>query len=96
MKQVAVVLAILLLCCSCTDTQKSSAASSVISVASSTGASAEAKKFLADVKARMAKEVKPEYFKSDEWKAFVDSYWRGYNQGQQQMLHPDYVTEYTY
>ena len=49
-----------------------------------------AEKVLADTKAKLAKEVKPEYFESDEWKAFVDAYWEGYNQGQEQMKEPEY------
>lgn len=49
-----------------------------------------AEKILADIKAELAKEVKPEYFESDEWKAFVDAYWKGYNQGQAQMKEPEY------
>ena len=49
-----------------------------------------AEKVLADTKAKLAKEVKPEYFESDEWKAFVDAYWKGYNQGQEQMKEPEY------
>jgi glycyl-tRNA synthetase beta subunit len=49
-----------------------------------------AEKVLADIKAKLAKEVKPEYFESDEWKAFVDAYWEGYNQGQEQMKEPEY------
>ena len=49
-----------------------------------------AEKVLADIKAELAKEVKPEYFESDEWKAFVDAYWKGYNQGQEQMKEPEY------
>lgn len=50
----------------------------------------EAEKILADIKAQLAKEVKPEYFESDEWKAFVDAYWEGYNKGQEQMKEPEY------
>jgi glycyl-tRNA synthetase beta subunit len=49
-----------------------------------------AERILADTKAKLAKEVKPEYFESDEWKAFVDAYWEGYNQGQKQMKEPEY------
>ena len=49
-----------------------------------------AEKVLADTKAKLAKEVKPEYFESDEWKAFVDAYWEGYNKGQEQMKEPEY------
>ena len=49
-----------------------------------------AEKLLADTKAKLAEEVKPEYFESDEWKAFVDAYWKGYNQGQEQMKEPKY------
>ena len=51
---------------------------------------ASAEKVLADTKAKLAKEVKLEYFESDEWKAFVDAYWEGYNQGQEQMKEPEY------
>ena len=51
---------------------------------------ADAEKVLADIKAELAKTVKPEYFESDEWKAFVDAYWEGYNQGQEQMKEPEY------
>lgn len=54
------------------------------------GRLASAEKLLADIKAKLAKEVKPEYFESDEWKAFVDAYWKGYNQGQAQMKEPEY------
>ena len=50
----------------------------------------QAEELLADIKAQLAKEVKPEYFESDEWKAFVDAYWEGYNQGQEQMKEPEY------
>lgn len=50
----------------------------------------DAEKILADIKAQLAKEVKPEYFESDEWKAFVDAYWEGYNQSQEQMKEPEY------
>lgn len=50
----------------------------------------DAEKVLADIKAELAKTVKPEYFESDEWKAFVDAYWEGYNQGQAQMKEPEY------
>ena len=49
-----------------------------------------AEKVLADTKTKLAKEVKPEYFESDEWKAFVDAYWEGYNQGQEQMKEPEH------
>lgn len=49
-----------------------------------------AEKVLADIKATLAKEVKPEYFESDEWKAFVDAYWESYNKGQEQMKEPEY------
>lgn len=49
-----------------------------------------AEKVLVDIKAKLAKEVKPEYFESDEWKAFVDAYWEGYNKGQEQMKEPEY------
>lgn len=50
----------------------------------------DAERILADIKAQLAKEVKPEYFESDEWKAFVDAYWEGYNQGQEWMKEPEY------
>lgn len=61
-----------------------------IEQAEKTGRLASAEKVLADTKAKLAKEVKPEYFESDEWKAFVDAYWEGYNQGQEQMKEPEY------
>ena len=38
----------------------------------------------------MAKEIKPEYFESEEWKAFVRSYWDGYNKGQEMMKDPEF------
>lgn len=50
----------------------------------------DAENILADIKDQLAKEVKPEYFESDEWKAFVDAYWEGYNQSQEWMKEPEY------
>ena len=50
----------------------------------------EAKKILQGIKERTAKEVKPEYFESEEWKAFVKSYWEGYNKGQEMMKNPEF------
>lgn len=62
----------------------------VIEQAEKTSRLSSAEKLLADIKAKLAKEVKPEYFESDEWKAFVDAYWEGYNKGQEQMKEPEY------
>ena len=50
----------------------------------------EAEKILQETKERMAEEVKPEYFESEEWKAFVRSYWEGYNKGQEMMKNPEF------
>lgn len=50
----------------------------------------EAEKILQGIKERMAEEVKPEYFESEEWKAFVRSYWEGYNKGQEMMKNPEF------
>ncbi len=61
-----------------------------IEQAEKTSRLSDAEKVLADIKAKLAKEVKPEYFESDEWKAFVDAYWEGYNQSQEQMKEPEY------
>ena len=50
----------------------------------------DAEKFLQELKEHVAKEVKPEYFESKEWKAFVKSYWEGYNKGQEMMKNPEF------
>ena len=52
-----------------------------------------AKQILVETKEKTAETVKPEYFESDEWKAFVDAYWKGYNEGQKQMKNPEYKLE---
>ena len=49
-----------------------------------------AKQILVETKEKTAETVKPEYFESDEWKAFVDAYWDGYNKGQESMKEPEY------
>lgn len=53
-----------------------------------------AKQILSEIKEELAEDVKPEYFESDEWKAFVDGYWDGYNKGQDQMKEPEYMEGY--
>jgi len=50
----------------------------------------EAEKILQGIKEHMAKEVKPEYFESEEWETFVKSYWEGYNKGQEMMKNPEF------
>ena len=50
----------------------------------------DAEKILQGIKERMTEEVKPEYFESEEWKAFVRSYWKGYNKGQEMMKNPEF------
>lgn len=50
-----------------------------------------AKQILVETKEKTAETVKPEYFESDEWKAFVDAYWDGYNKGQEFMKEPEYM-----
>lgn len=50
-----------------------------------------AKQILVETKEKTAETVKPEYFESDEWKAFVDAYWDGYNKGQESMKDPEYM-----
>lgn len=75
----------------CTQAEKEAGAKTAISTVKKTGSLAAAKKYLADVKAKMAKTVKPEYFKSKEWKMFVDAFWKGYNDGQKQMKNPEYM-----
>lgn len=74
----------------CTPDQLEEQGGKVIEQAEKTSRLSSAEKVLADTKAKLAKEVKPEYFESDEWKAFVDAYWEGYNQGQEQMKEPEY------
>ena len=49
-----------------------------------------AKQILVETKEKMSETVKPEYFESDEWKAFVDGYWNDYNKGQERMKNPEY------
>jgi hypothetical protein len=65
---------------------------------SNTAAKDAAKKYIADVKERLQKTQKPEYFQSAEWKAFVDSFWQGYNKAQQQSKDPQLMSssEITY
>ena len=79
----------------CTPDQKASKLSNAEKVLADTpdqkaSRLSSAEKVLEDIKAKLAKEVKPEYFESDEWKAFVDAYWESYNQGQEQMEEPEY------
>lgn len=79
MKRLAVVLLIILLVfqlVACTNEKSSSLE--------------EAEKILQEIKERMAEEVNPEYFESEEWKAFVKSYWEGYNKGQEMMKNPEF------
>ena len=79
--------------CFGTPKQKQKAAEKVITQGTKSGSLAAAEKVLADTKTRLAKDVKPEYFESDEWKAFVDAYWKGYNEAQKQMKNPEYKLE---
>ena len=55
------------------------------------GQLAAAKKYIANVKAKMQETVKDEYFESAEWTSFVDAFWDGYNQGQEMMKNPQYM-----
>ena len=82
----------------CTSDQIEEQGDKAIVQAEKTSKLSSAEKVLADIKAELAKEVKPEYFESDEWKAFVDAYWEGYNQGQEQMKEPEYkdITDIQY
>ena len=96
MKRIIVTILIatsLLTLAACTEDQKNKAAVEAIETAEVSSNVAAAQKYLTEVKKRMAEEVKPEYFDSEEWRAFVDAYWQGYNEGQKQMLHPEYITE---
>lgn len=74
----------------CAPAQKEKATDKVITQVTNVNSLAAAEKVLVDIKTRLAKDVKPEYFESDEWKAFVDAYWKGYNEGQKQMKNPEY------
>ena len=71
-------------------TSKLSSAEKVLADTDKTNGLSSAEKVLENIKAKLAKEVKPEYFESDEWKAFVDAYWESYNKGQEQMKEPEY------
>lgn len=87
MKRLAVVLLAILLVfqlVACTYEQKA------IESAEKSSSLEEAEKILQGIKERMAEEVKPEYFESEEWKAFVRSYWEGYNKGQEMMKDPEF------
>jgi hypothetical protein len=57
-----------------------------------------AKEYLAAVKDEMRKTVKESYFETTEWHAFVDAYWKGYNEQQKHMITPVYmpISEITY
>jgi hypothetical protein len=87
------ILVVSMTACTGTHEHKQKAADKVITQATKAGSLAAAEKVLADTKTRLAKDVKPEYFASAEWKAFVDAYWKGYNQGQEQMKNPEYKLE---
>ena len=73
----------------CTAAEKQQASEVAIEQVSKASDLRDAEDFLVDVKKRMAKEVSEDYFASAEWKAFVDSFWNGYNEGQQQMKSPE-------
>lgn len=75
----------------CKNEVKQNTANLAIEHAKESDSKQAAKDVLADIKSRMTKEVKPEYFTSDEWKMFVDAYWNGYNKGQEQMKLPNYM-----
>lgn len=93
MKRLAVVLLASLLVfqlAACTYEQKEQGAEKAIESAEKSSSLEEAEKILQGIKERMAKEVKPEYFESEEWKAFVKSYWEGYNKGQEMMKDPEF------
>lgn len=78
MKRVIVLLiAMVILLAACVATEKQSSLEA-------------AKQILVETKEKTAETVKPEYFESDEWKTFVDAYWKGYNKGQEQMKNPEY------
>lgn len=47
--------------------------------------------YVEDVKLRLKDQVSEDYFESDEWKAFVDAFWKGYNEGQSKMRKPEYM-----
>jgi len=90
MKRLAVILLASLLIfqlSACTSEQKEQGA---IERAEKSSSLEEAEKILQGIKEHMAKEVKPEYFESEEWKAFVRSYWEGYNKGQEMMKNPEF------
>ena len=92
-RRIAMVILVCLIAASlaaCTPDQLEEQGDKVIEQAEKTSKLSSAEKALANIKTKLAKEVKPEYFESDEWKAFVDAYWEGYNQGQEQMKEPEY------
>lgn len=67
--------------------QKEQGAEKAIESAEKSSSLEEAEKVLQGIKEHMAEEVKPEYFESEEWKAFVRSY---YNKGQEMMKNPEF------
>lgn len=75
----------------CDQKQKESFATAYIETATKTSQLETAKKYMARVKAEMQKTAKDEYFESEEWIAFVDAFWDGYNQGQEMMKNPQYM-----
>lgn len=86
---IAVLLATLFVLPACTEKDVSEYAYSTVSSQSST--LQDAKDYLASVKEQMAAKVKPDYFESKEWYAFVDAFWDGYNKGQAEMKDPQYM-----
>lgn len=92
MKRMLVVMLVVTLFAGCAEEQYRQTAPAVIESAVTQTAKADAVKYLADVKERLAKDVKPEYFASEEWKAFVDAFWDGYNKGQESMKEPEFMS----
>lgn len=74
----------------CTYEQQEQRAEKAIESAEKSSRLEDAEKILQGIKEHVAKEVKPEYFDSEEWKAFVRSYWEGYNKGQEWMKNPEF------
>lgn len=90
MKRLAAVLLVSLLVfqlVACTNEQ---VAEKAIESAEKSSRLEDAERILQGIKEHVAKEVKPEYFESEEWKAFVRSYWEGYNKGQEMMKNPEF------
>lgn len=92
MKQIFAALLVAALLAGCTEEQYKQAAPAVLESASSQSVKSDAIEYLADVKERLSKDVKPEYFASEEWKAFVDAFWDGYNKGQESMKEPEFMS----